>query len=244
MHIIKYSLEIRLNCGKGSKPNIHKHSHKQQEHRKLDLMNQSHDAHSLLLNVWFMFLSFPPKMLLPKGPKQHDLDSKTSQLSFSFSSAGAICLWVCMALYVLLLLCGCMPQLPMFLVRPLPKKRDMGSMHWWSVDNICYIFYFCLTTKNFCISYIKNALKQSLSDGFGNFQGRQKFRYMESYNQISCIHSIAHSRTQKGQSTGWTTTLSQLYISCLFLNSNITPLYWPLAWYSLLQTARPSGQQL
>ena len=229
MPITKYSLEIHLNHIKGSNPNIHKHEHKQQEHRMmLDLMNRSHDAHSLLLNVWFMFLPFPPEMQLPKGLKQHDLDSKTSQLSFS--SAGAICLRVSTALCVLLLLCVCIQQLPMFPVWPPPKKRDMGRRCWWSIDNIYYVFYFCLTSKNFCISYIKNSLKQSLSDGFSNFQGRQKFRHMASYNQISCTHSIAHSQAQKSQSTGWAATLSQLYISCLFLNSNVTPLYWPLTW--------------
>lgn len=167
------------------------------------LMNQSHDAHSLLLNMWFMFLPFPPEMLLPKGLKQHDLDSKTSQLSLSFSSAGAICPWVSTALYVLLLLCVCMQQLPMFLVRPLPKKKDMESMCWWSIDNICYIFYFCLTTKKFCISYIKNSLKQSLLDGFVNFQERQKFRHMEVITKFPAliqppIHRLRKARAQAG----------------------------------------------
>lgn len=86
-----------------------------------------------------------------------------------------------------------------------------------------------VTTKYFCISYIKNSPKQLLSDGFGNFQERQKLGYIESDNQTSCTHSIAQLQVQKTRVSAGP-TLSQLYISCLFLNSNLTPLLWPLTW--------------
>lgn len=164
-------------------------------------------------------------MLLPKDLKQHDQDSRTSQL-FQFLLS-----WSCSS-------SGFRGPLSLLLslnaradgVSGTTSSQEQGHRQHVLMELRQHLLDLLVTTKNFCITYIKNSPKQSLSDCFGNFQERQKLGYIESDNQRSCTHSIAQLQVEKGQSIGWAATLSQLYISCLFLNSNITPLPWPLTW--------------
>lgn len=82
--------------------------------------------------------------------------------------------------------CVCVQQLPMFLVWALPKKRDLESRCWWRKGVHCYIFYFCLSTKNFCISCSKNWLNQSLSAGFGS----ETPEHLLDHNLIPTVHKL------------------------------------------------------
>lgn len=89
-----------------------------------------------------MFLPFPPEMLLPKGLKQHKLDSKTSQLGFSFSSPGAICLQVSMVLYVL-----CLYATAAY-VSGMTSSQEEGYREYMLMEHRKHPLYFLYTSDN------------------------------------------------------------------------------------------------
>lgn len=133
----------------------------------------------------FFGVFFPTSILLPSGLKQHDLDSKTCKLSFSFPSAGSIWFWASVTMYSF-------KVAPAWTTWAFPKKRETASIRWQNHRQYCYNSYVCLATEA-CISYIKNSLKQFLLKGSTNFQRRKNTRSTLSYNPTSCGHPTTNA---------------------------------------------------